>query len=190
MAKLVMGVGTTGSGPFKATATGRATRPYSAWASMLHRCYSKRAHPSYAGCSVVAEWLSFQAFARWYSARYVPGWQLDKDIMLPGNRIYSPDTCCFVPAAINALLNHNKSNKGVYPCGVDWHKAKQMFRAALAVDGRRKTLGYFKTAEEAGQVYLLAKKENVARVAHIYRAEIGEQTFSALMKYPIDYVSV
>jgi len=137
---------------------------------------------------VAAEWHSFQVFAEWYSERYVQGWQLDKDIIVPGNRVYSLSACCLVPAAINAMLNHNKSNKGICPVGVDWHKWKQKFRAAVAVEGVRKTLGYFDTADEAEAAYLLAKKQNVIRLANKYRGQIGERTYEALINFPVDQV--
>ena len=101
----VYGIGYIGEGE------GEKGRVYNIWKKVLQRCYSKEYHikkPTYIGCSVVKEWLNFQNFAKWYKKNYKPetmeGWHLDKDILVKGNKIYSPETCCFVPADINSLL--------------------------------------------------------------------------------------
>ena len=41
---------------------------YRAWADMLKRCYSAKfqeSRPTYAGCTVSAEWLKFSNFRAW-----------------------------------------------------------------------------------------------------------------------------
>lgn len=78
---------------------------------MLERCYSARYQerkPTYKGCSVCDEWLNYQNFAKWYDDNYyeIKGeiMCLDKDILVKGNKIYSPENCVFVPNYINVLF--------------------------------------------------------------------------------------
>lgn len=55
----------------------------------------------------------FQEFAEWCQSEYGymnveqngRFWQLDKDILVSGNMVYSPDTCCFVPNRINSVFD-------------------------------------------------------------------------------------
>jgi len=99
------GKGYVGEGKYKAI---RKVKSYSTWANMLQRCYSKTYHakkPTYIECYVTEEWLNFQNFAEWFEKNYNPEimerWSLDKDILVKGNKVYSPETCCFVPYEIN-----------------------------------------------------------------------------------------
>ena len=88
--------------------TWRQDPSYSAWSSMLKRVYSEKVHkqsPIYVGCSVDSEWLTFSNFDSWYLPRYVSGWHLEKDILLPGNKTYGPDNCVVVPRWINNFLH-------------------------------------------------------------------------------------
>ena len=92
----VYGVGTHGEGVFR-----KRTHKllYRKWSDMLMRCYSEKyltKYPTYGGCSVCEEWLNFQVFAVWAQENCVEGYELDKDIKVKGNKIYSPETCLFV----------------------------------------------------------------------------------------------
>lgn len=75
------------------------------WVRMIRRCYDKQSCcSSYSKCKVCDDWLIFTNFASWYKEHYVEGWQLDKDILAKGEKIYSPETCCFVPLEINSIF--------------------------------------------------------------------------------------
>ena len=107
----VYGVGYMGVGDFVSSIPGtrQKTLEYTAWKDMLKRCYSEaflNEHPSYRGCSVTPEWHNFQVFATWYvnTGYYGIGFHLDKDLLYRGNKLYSPKTCCMLPAAINNML--------------------------------------------------------------------------------------
>ena len=69
---------------------------------MIDRCYSDKYHekrPSYRNCEVCEEWQDFQVFAEWYDNNHPDdggNYHLDKEIMVDGNRVYSPHTCMFV----------------------------------------------------------------------------------------------
>ena len=77
---------------------------YTTWRSMIERCYSKKyleSRPSYIGTSVCSEWLYATAFRKWMEKQDWQGKCLDKDIIVPGSKLYSPDTCAFVLNATN-----------------------------------------------------------------------------------------
>lgn len=92
---------------------------YKVWRDMLSRCYNKREQsikPNYKGCSVCKEWLCYENFEKWYNNNYYElknePLNLDKDIMIRNNKIYSPTTCLLVPKRINQLfININTNHK-------------------------------------------------------------------------------
>ena len=102
---MVFGVGYTGKGIHKSTVGGKSSREYTIWRAMLERCYSARKvmqSPTYSSCKVCIEWHNFQNFAGWYKNNIFNGGQIDKDILVSGNKIYSPSTCLIVSAKENA----------------------------------------------------------------------------------------
>lgn len=87
---------------------------YETWTSMLERCYkNEKTFPAYFGvCSVCEEWLNFQNFAEWFHENYYEcndRLHVDKDIILQGNRIYSPDTCLLIPQKLNVLFRRKET---------------------------------------------------------------------------------
>ncbi|AUR92613.1 winged helix-turn-helix DNA-binding domain protein [Vibrio phage 1.174.O._10N.261.55.A8] len=104
MSPSVYGVGFMGKGGFKSILRGIVTKEYKTWVNMLGRCYDQKYQtrcPTYVGCSVCKEWHNFQNFAEWMATQDHDGKQLDKDIKVEGNKVYSPDTCTFVTPADN-----------------------------------------------------------------------------------------
>lgn len=113
-------VGFIGDGVHKSSSNGKITKPYRAWSGMMHRCYSEKTQkrqPTYKCCSVDPRWHNFQVFAKWFELNYVDGFQLDKDIKVKGNKIYSPETCIFVSAKENSMASHAKLHKYKNPNG-------------------------------------------------------------------------
>lgn len=108
----VYSVGFIGEGEYKPTKKGRATKAYKAWSGMLERCYSEDTHkrsPSYKGCSVCSDWHNFQTFSLWFHDHYKKGMSLDKDILIKGNKVYSPSACKFVSREENTSEATGKS---------------------------------------------------------------------------------
>jgi len=161
---LVHGVGVNDF-PTSTYINGKDIKSYYIWHAMLQRCYSvssqKKANIAYAGCSVVKEWHSFSAFEKWFTEHYVEGYQLDKDLLVAGNRVYGPDTCVFVSREINTLLLDNKASRGDYPLGVHFYKDRQKYGASVRVDGVPRYLGCFATQLEAHKAYQLAKADAI-----------------------------
>ena len=115
---VLYGIGYIGYGPYK-TAN---KRRYNCWKSMFARCYSEdylSNKPSYRGCTVSEEWHNFQNFAKWYEDNYIEGYQIDKDIKIEGNKIYSPDACMFVSRSDNVEKAKSKHYHIVSPSGED-----------------------------------------------------------------------
>jgi hypothetical protein len=112
----VYGVGFIGEGSYKSRTNSIHNKNYICWKSMLQRCYSEayqKHKPTYVGCTVVVDWHNFQNFAKWFEENYdfssKEPLQLDKDILIKGNKIYSPETCCFVTNSVNNA-SRNKRN--------------------------------------------------------------------------------
>jgi hypothetical protein len=95
------------------------------------------------------------------------GKALDKDILKPGNRVYSPDNCVFVPQEVNNLICNGVGNSCKYPQGVYFFKRTGKFQTYCTVNGIRKHLGYFNTSEEAARAYNAAKSKEIRRVADL-----------------------
>ena len=143
---------------------------YTAWKNMLKRCYSKKyleSRPSYTGTSVCSEWLSATAFKKWMEKQDWHGKCLDKDIIVPGSRLYSPETCAFVLTATNLFVTARDSSRGEYPIGVHLFKPTGKYRAQCEnpFTGKNEHLGLFLSQEEAHEAWRKRKHELAQLVA-------------------------
>ena len=103
---------------------------YAMWCRMLARCYDPKTHnkqPTYIGCSVCGEWLTFSKFLSWLDTQDYEGKQLDKDLLIPGNKIYCPDACCFITHRLNTFLKDNRNTRGSFPLWVTFKKRNRLF---------------------------------------------------------------
>lgn len=183
----VYGVGFIGTGEYKAREGDKKTIEYVTWYNMLTRCYCPKKQeksPTYIGCSVDERWHKFQVFAKWFhEQRRGDGWQLDKDLIKGGNKVYSPETCRFIPQELNNLLTDSGRARGELSQGVTRHG--NGYRAQLGIDGERIYLGIHSTEEQAFSVYKKSKEENIKRMANIYKDEICPLVYQSLMVYDI-----
>ena len=141
---------------------------YRTWADMLLRCYSDKfqaRQSTYIGCSVFDEWLTFSNFKKWMLLQGYEGKQLDKDIIVSGNKIYSPDTCVFVSGAVNNLLTDRGAARGKYKQGVSWNKRSNKFQSHIKLFGKSKNIGEYNTEQEAYAAYVKAKAAHIREVA-------------------------
>ena len=133
---------------------------YSRWAGMLRRCYGRGIPKSYNGCSVCEEWLTFSTFKTWMEKQDWEGKELDKDLLVFGNRAYSPTTCIFVSREVNMFLVSDRlGSDRTLPIGVSFEAYTGKYRAVIAESGKYKNLGRFLTPDEAKIAWLNRKGE-------------------------------
>lgn len=187
----VYGVGYFGEGACVASINSECGRIYSIWVEMIRRGYSmkhKIEFPTHKDVTVCEEWHNFQVFAEWYKANYdyiiMKDWHLDKDILIKGNKLYSPETCCFVPAEINSLFKENKKNRVCQYKGVS--KNKNRFQAVITKDKKSLYLGTFKTQLEAFEVYKKAKETYIKELADKWKDKIEPKVYEAMYDYKVE----
>ena len=166
---------------------------YIYWRTMITRCYSDEYHklePTYIGCEVCDEWKCYENFEKWCNENYYEveneRTEIDKDILIKGNKIYSPETCVFIPQRINKLFTKNQARRGDYPIGVSFDGYENKFRADCQINGKGKTLGRFKTPEEAFKIYKKFKEEEIKRVADEYKYVIPKKLYDAMCRYEVE----
>lgn len=164
--KLIAGVGVNDDG------TKSASMIYMRWSSLLNRCYNENQqarNPSYIGCSVCDEWLSISNFKAWLTQD--KEWflkDIDKDLLVKGNKVYSPDTCVLVDGIVNRFMVGSTSNRGKYPLGVNL-ASKDKFSAHCSnpFTKLKEFLGYFSTPNEAHQAWKKRKHEFACQLADL-----------------------
>jgi len=191
--KSIYGKGYLGQNEYKTKIKHKKTIQYSLWTSMLSRCYNKNFHKkciTYIECNVCEEWLNFQNFAKWFDENYyeITGEEihLDKDILFKGNKIYSPETCVFVPKKINILFNKRQNKRGNYPIGVAFRKDIHIYMSYIKINNKTKNLGYYNTPEEAFQAYKTAKENHIKQVADEYKDKIPQRLYDAMYRYKVE----
>lgn len=191
------GVGYLGEGEYKVSENRKPTKVYDTWYGMLKRCYSDKFHkrnPTYINCEVDNEWYNFQNFGMWYEENYyeVEGeiMQLDKDILFKGNKIYSPETCIFVPQTINSLFVKSDKNRGKSVIGATIRNGKYKVSCNMinleTGESKREYLGYYETQEKAFEVYKYYKEKNIKEVADYYKDLIPNKLYNALYEYVVE----
>ena len=189
----VCGVGYLGEGIYEPSENGIQTNAYKTWYRMFRRCYDTKYHekePSYIDCEVCEEWHNFQNFAEWYEQNYyeIPGEQmaLDKDILVKGNKIYSPQTCIFVSKNINTIFTKRESKRGLYPIGVCYNKRVGKYESLCNIrKSHQKHIGYYSTPEEAFQAYKECKENYIKQVADQYIDLIPLELYQAMINYEV-----
>ena len=140
-------------------------------------------HPTYKDVTVCEEWHNFQNFAKWFEDNYVEGFELDKDILVKGNKIYSPETCCFVPKEINSLFKNYNNN--LLPTGISYDKINKKYKVSIRINGKMKTKGRYVTVEEAFKVYKTAKETYIKEVADKWKEQISDKVYQAMYNYKL-----
>lgn len=164
---------------------------YKKWNRMLTRCYSSKYHeqfPTYTDCEVCEDWKTLSKFKEWFDANYVEGYELDKDILVKGNKIYSPETCCFLPREINGFLTKSDKARGELPIGVCFYKPNGKYKSSIAIKGQIKHLGYFNSSNEAFKVYKHEKELHIRELALDYFSKnlIPNKVYEALLLYEVE----
>ena len=179
-----------GEGPYLSKENGIKTKAYDAWYQMLRRCYDEKLQnkkPTYKGCTVDETWHNFQAFAEWYENNYyeIPNetMQLDKDILLKGNKVYGPNTCIIVPNSINSLFKHKKGNIDL-PKGVS--KIGKKYRGSYYCNDMKINGPTVETIEEAFDFYKQGIESRIKQIANMYIEYLPDNIYNILINYEIN----
>ena len=187
----VYGIGIVGT-KYLISEGGVLTKEYMLWKSMLKRCYSdvyKKKNQTYIGCEVSNKFKSYEYFYEWCNKQVgfgVEGFELDKDLLIKGNKVYSENTCVFLPNEINSLLTKRTALRGEYLIGVCWHKKDKAFIAQVNKNkGKQEYLGSFKTEIEAFNAYKQTKENFIKEQANKWKSHIDERAYLALINYEV-----
>ena len=188
----VYGVGILG-GKYPSKVNGRNIKEYDLWNNMLKRCYSdfsKKRNPTYEGCEVSDKFKSYEYFYEWCQSQVGfgnEGWQLDKDLLVKGNKVYSENTCVFIPQEINLVLIKRTASRGEHLIGVCWSNTNKAFVARVNKSkGRSEWLGSFNTELEAFNAYKTAKESFIKEQVEKWKSQIDIRAYEALMKYTVE----
>ena len=188
----VFGVGVLGT-KYPPSISGVKPKEYALWKRMLERCYSdnfKKRRPTYEGCEVSDSFKSYEYFYEWCNKQIGfdnEDWQLDKDLLVKGNKVYSESTCVFLPREINQILVKREASRGEHLIGVYWNKKDKAFIAQVSKSkGKQEHLGSFKTELEAFKAYKTAKESFVKEQADKWKDKIGTRAYEALMSYKVE----
>lgn len=197
----VYGVGIIGS-KYAISINKKYTREYLCWRCMLERCYSnlyKNKHYTYENVTCCDEWLYYEKFYEWLHEqpnfdKWLNGkrWAIDKDILIKGSKVYSPETCCLVPQNVNCLFVNCNATIRAFPIGVSYHKATQKYRAEISKYNNGKNvsehIGLYNTVEEAFNAYKKSKESYIKQIAQEEYAEgnISKLCYIAMMNYKVE----
>lgn len=175
---------------------------YDVWSSMHVRAENfDGKHPSYTDVKVCEEWWNYQNFAKWYEEhKYEVPWDdflcLDKDILFPGNRIYSPEKCCLVPNKINEIYknfnNYRKYNDNLPP-GVTLRREKDRrtigYRASTTIlDEYELPTTVSKTFDNIFDAFCFYKQNKELyskQMAEKYKFIIPKEVYNSMMNYKL-----
>lgn len=189
---IVYGVGFVGVGPHAASVKRTLTREYKVWIGMFQRAYDEKLHkkhPSYKDVSVCEEWHNFQTFAEWMKKQanaHKDGFHLDKDLMILGNRIYSPDACSFVPALINSIITDCHRSRGHLPVGVVYKARDRKFYAQMNIEGVMRHIGSYDTPEKAFLAYKSRRENRIRLLADGHRHLINDEVYNTLSNWTVN----
>lgn len=156
---------------------------------MIKRCYDIKSKDYYQyggkGCIVCGEWHNFQNFAKWYDDNYYTiegkNMNLDKDILIKNNKIYSPNSCIIVPDDINKLFTKNNKNRGNLPIGVTKKGDKYIVNLHSVKYSKS-----FDTPEEAFYSYKQIKEKYIKQIADEYKDRIPKKLYDAMYKWEVE----
>lgn len=191
-AKNFSGVGYLGIGEYKTMVNNKRPPYYIRWAGMISRCYAeggRKCNPSYNDSSMHEKWHNLQNFGGWYVNHPYrnDSWEIDKDILFKGNKVYSEETCIFVPKYINTMFTKCNTMRDDLPIGVVRTAKSKYYRMICSdsLDGKVSISG-FTSPEEAFYSYKEHKEAVIQKAANIYKNDLEPRAYEALMNYKVE----
>lgn len=165
---------------------------YEQWRGFLRRCYDDGYHgkyPTYIGCECSKNFASYEYYTEWCNDQvgFSEGYNLDKDLLVKGNKTYGEDFCVFIPTEINNVLTKTNGLRGKYPIGVHYCNNKKVFVSQInRGTGQQEYLGKFETPEEAFNAYKVAKEDYLKFLAEKWKGKIDDRAYQALLHYQVE----
>lgn len=185
MKKLIWGVGINDS-PYPVTFIKNGKRNtcpyYNRWYHILRRCYDSKFHvynPGYSDCEVVDEWKVFSNFKSWMETQDWVGKELDKDFLVPGNRVYGPNTCIFIPHKVNSFLTIGRTKNSRYPLGCYYNKQCKRFVSKIEINNKKVILGKYDDPIDAHRMWQLKK---IDEINNVYNEVSDDRLKKSLMR--------
>lgn len=172
---LIYGIGFNSGRHVAKTSDNSISKCYDCWRRILFRSTTEwwEKHPTYTGTSVCDEWKDYSSFADWYSISCNNlDWDLDKDLLLNGNKQYSPEHCCFIPEEINKAIVVRSKLTGV-------SKKGNLFEVYF----RSKYVGNSRCFNEAQELYRKTKESEVRSLANT--PHLSENARNALKNFSL-----
>lgn len=151
---------------------------YNKWKGILERCFSKTYHknkPTYKDCCVSTYFKYFPNFKNWclhylqdLEDKDITNYEIDKDLIFKGNKVYSEITCNLIPRELNVILTNRKRFRGDYKVGVTYHQRDKHFRASISIKGKIVFIGSFDTEDEAFLEYKNYKEDYLKHLGEYY----------------------
>lgn len=172
----------------------KRTKHYSVWLMLMSRCLDedhKKKHPAYMDCTISENFKNYSYFYDWCERQigfHCEDSLLDKDLLFPDNKLYSENTCTFIPILVNNSLSKKQKNSGCYPMGVSIRKNTGVFRAIIGKYNKKVELGTFSTPEAASAKYKMEKKKYLIELAEIYKHRLDPRAYDALINYDVEKI--
>lgn len=193
---MVLGVGMLGS-KYPSKINNKETKEYNLWKSMLYRCFDKNTKdrsPTYESATCCDEWLLYENFYEWLHKQENfdkwgdNRWNIDKDILVKGNKIYSPETCFLVPCNVNSLFTNKSNYRGDLPIGVKRSGNSFLSRCSNPITGNREYLGSYSTPYYAFFAYKKYKENLIKQIAQLEYSmgNITKRCCDAMMNYKVE----
>lgn len=160
---------------------------YRHWVGIIERIHrpGTESYRKYKDCSVAEQWLNFQNYMQWFKeAPNQKGWQLDKDLLVLGNRQYGPETCAFVPPSVNQFLVHHPKESDL-PVGVCFHINKGSYMGSIRVNGKSVHLGVGDCPEDLFLLYKSRKEQEAKNLAEQYKDSLDPRAYESLNNYTV-----
>lgn len=172
----------------------KQTKEYITWSNMLKRCFDdkyKKKNLTYKNVSCCDKWLIYENFYEWLHSQENfdkwlngSGWDLDKDILVKGNKVYSPETCCLVPNNVNKLFAK---------CNISGsYKRKDRYEVYCNNPflNKMEYLGVYSSKKESSYAYKSYKEKIIKQVAQIEysKGNITKGCYEAMMNYEIEVI--
>lgn len=158
---------------------------YTRWQGMLMRCYSekfKESRPTYEHATVCEGWKTFSNFRDWCEDQDHEGKHMDKDLLVKGNTVYSPETVCFIPPELNTFFTDRKRFTSASVGVRQTKNGKYEVRVMNPFTESREHLGTFILLEDASEAWRKRKHELANQWADILEAEGYDSRIVAVLR--------